>query len=141
MSDVKRVPAVEGLFADTAGGARLLGSRCDGCQTSYFPRSETCHNPDCDASRMNDAEFGPRGTLWSLAIQNYQPPPPVLSPEPYRPYAVGLVDMPGGLRVLGRIATGDPMAVEVGCEVELVIEPLARSEAGEDIVSWQFKPL
>ena len=140
-SKVQRVPAVEGLFAETAQGPRLLGSTCSSCQTSYFPRSAQCHNPDCAGSDMQPAEFGPRGTLWSYAVQNYPPPPPVVWEKPYRPYAVGLVDMPGGLRVLGRIATADPMAVEVGCEVELVLEPLARNEAGEDVISWQFKPL
>jgi uncharacterized protein len=141
MSEVRRVHAVDGLFAETPEGPRLLGSKCGGCQTSYFPRSEICHNPDCNGSDMQPASFGPHGTLWSYAIQNYPPPPPVLSPQPYKPYGVGLVDMPGGLRVLGRLSTPDPMAVEVGCRVELVLEALTRNEAGEDVISWQFKPL
>jgi len=138
-SDV--VHAVEGLFAQTAEGPRLLGSRCASCTTPYFPRSSACHNPDCDEGKIEDATFGPRGVLWSCAIQNYPPPAPVIWDEPFQPYAVGLVDMPEGLRVLGRIATGDPESLEVGGEVELVIEPLATGEGGKPIVSWQFKPL
>ncbi len=135
------VHAVEGLFAETAEGPRLLGSRCATCSTSYFPRSSACHNPDCDDSKIEDATFGPSGVLWSCAIQNYAPPPPVIWDEPFQPYAVGLVDMAEGLRVLARIATDDPEGLKVGGAVELVIEPLATGEDGKPIVSWQFKPL
>jgi hypothetical protein len=141
MTTTKRVPAVEGLFRETDDGPRLLGSRCGGCGTPYFPKDSVCHNPGCDAPAMADADFGPRGKVWSCAIQNYAPPAPVIWDEPFQPYAVGLVDMPEGLRVLGRIATGDPEGLKVGGEVELVIEPLATGEDGKPIVSWQFKPL
>ncbi len=141
MSEAERVHAAQGLFAETAQGPRLLGSKCRTCSTPYFPRSESCHNPDCSQSDLEDAAFGPHGKLWSCAIQNYPPPPPVVYDEPFAPYAVGLVDMPEGLRVLGRILTDDPQAVEVGGEVELVIEPLATSgESAQQLVSWQFKP-
>ena len=51
----KRVFVTEGLFAETAEGPRLLGSRCETCRTPYFPRSEMCHHPDCRESRMAGA--------------------------------------------------------------------------------------
>jgi uncharacterized OB-fold protein len=141
MGDSAQVNAVEGLFAKTASGPRLLGSRCATCTTPYFPRSESCHNPDCPGTDMQPAEFGPNGTLWSVALQNYPPPSPAVIPEPYSPYAVGVVDMPEGLRVLGRLETDDPEGVPVGADVELVISALGRNDAGEDVVSWQWKPL
>ena len=141
MGDAPQVNAVDGLFATTEAGPRLLGSRCETCATAYFPRSVACHNPDCAGTDMRDAKFGPRGTLWSVALQNYPPPAPAIVPEPYSPYAVGLVDLPEGLRVLGRLSTDDPQAVAVGSDVELVISPLGRNDAGEDVVSWQWKPI
>jgi len=141
MSQVEQVPSAEGLFTETPDGPRLLGSLCGGCHTPYFPSSALCHNPDCESPDMRDTHFGPRGTLFTYAIQNYAPPPPVLWDEPFTPYAVGLVDLPEGLRVLGRIFTDEPTAVAIGGEVELVIEPLCTSESGEQILSWQFKPL
>jgi len=141
MSQAERVHSAEGLFSETADGPRLLGSKCGGCDTPYFPSTAVCHNPDCDGSAMQDAHFGPRGSLFSYAIQNYPPPPPVLYDEPFVPYAVGLVDLPDGLRVLGRLFTDDPTSVEIGGEVELVIEPLTTAESGEQTLSWQFKPL
>jgi uncharacterized OB-fold protein len=137
----KRVPVAEGLFAETAEGPRLLGSRCRTCGTPYFPKSPVCHNPDCAESRVEDAAFGPRGTLWSCAIQDYPPPAPTRYDEPYKPYAMGVVDLAEGLRVLGRIAIDDPRAVEVGVDVELIVDTLCHDAEGNEVVTWKFRPL
>ena len=137
----KPVPAAENLFAETAEGPRLLGSKCSSCATPYFPRSPVCHNPDCTDSKVEDATFGPRGKLWSCAIQNYPPPPPARYNEPYSPYAIGLVDLPEGLRVLGRISTDHPEALQLGTDVELVLEELYRDENGTEVITWKFKPV
>ena len=141
MGTAKRVPVVQGLFTDGPEGARLLGSRCASCGTPYFPRSPVCHNPDCTDSKMQDAAFGPRGKLWSCAIQNYPPPPPAKYDEPYAPYALGVVDLAEGLRVMGRIHTDDPDGVNPGTEVELVLEPLCRAEDGSELITWMFRPI
>jgi uncharacterized OB-fold protein len=141
MTTSKRVPVAEGLFTETAEGPRLLGSRCAGCGTPYFPRSAVCHHPECRESKIEEASFGPRGTLWSCAIQNYPPPAPARYEEPYAPYAVGMVDMPEGLRVVARISTDDPKGVEVGAEVELVLERLYLDENGDEVITWKFRPI
>jgi uncharacterized OB-fold protein len=135
----KRIPVASGLFVEAPEGPRLVGSRCRTCSTPYFPKSAVCHNPDCKASRIEDALFGPSGTLWSVAVQDYPPPPPAKFDKPYQPYAMGVVDLDDGLRVLGRMTTGDPRSVQVGARVELVIEPLCHDEEGNEIVSWKFK--
>jgi len=141
MTTTKTVPVAEGLFTETADGPRLLGSRCASCGTPYFPRSAVCHNPECRESKIEEASFGPRGSLWSCAIQNYPPPPPARYEEPYTPYALGMVDMPEGLRVLGRISTDDPESVQVGAEVELVLERLYLDENGDQVITWKFRPV
>jgi uncharacterized OB-fold protein len=89
---------------------------------------------------MQDAEFGPHGKLISIALQNYPPPPPTVAAEPYTPYGVGLVDLPEGLRVIGRLLSDDPEQVAVGGQVELVLAPLGRDTEGQEVVSWQWKP-
>jgi hypothetical protein len=136
-----RVHAVEGLMAETADGPRLLGSKCGGCGATYFPRDSVCHNPDCDAAAMADVNFGPTGKIWSCAIQNYQPPAPVVTEEPYAPYAMGMVDLDDGLRVMTRIDIDDPMKAQVGGEVELVVGKIGADDAGNEIVSWMFRPV
>ena len=132
---------IDGLFTETPDGARLTGSRCATCRTPYFPSSPVCHNPDCTESRIDDATFGPRGTLWSLAIQDYPPPPPAKYDEPYQPYAIGLVDLDDGLRVMGRLSSKDPTSVEPGVGVELVLEPLYHEPDGTEVLTWKFKPV
>jgi uncharacterized OB-fold protein len=136
-----RVHAVEGLMTETADGLRLLGSKCGGCGATYFPRDNVCHNPDCDAAAMADVSFGPTGKIWSCAIQNYQPPAPVVTEEPYTPYAMGMVDLDDGLRVMTRIDIDDPMKVQVGGDVELVVDKIGADDAGNEIVTWMFRPV
>jgi uncharacterized OB-fold protein len=98
-----------------------------------------CHNPDCKASQIEEALFGPTGTLWSVAVQDYPPPPPAKFDKPYQPYAMGVVDLDDGLRVLGRMTSDDPRSVQVGARVELVIDALCHDDEGNEIVSWKFK--
>ncbi len=141
MSENKTIPAIEGLFVQTPQGPRLCGSRCATCKSPYFPRSEICHNPGCDASKIEDDTFGPGGVIWSYAVQNFPPPAPAKFTEPYQPYAVGMIDLDDGLRVLGRIIADDPESVPVGGRVELVIEELYRDGDGKSVVTWMFKPL
>lgn len=137
----EKIPVAGGLFAETSAGPRLLGSRCSSCSTPYFPKVSVCRNPDCGAPDIEDAEFGPSGTIWSVARQDYPPPAPVKFDEPYTPFAMGVVDMEDGLRVLGRIAVDDPTEAECGMPVELIIDTLAHDENGNELVSWKFKPV
>jgi uncharacterized OB-fold protein len=132
-------PVVEGLFTDTPDGPRLLGTRCSGCSTPYFPKAAVCRNPECAGGALEDARFGPSGTLWSYTIQHYAPPPPVKYDEPYAPYAMGMVDLDDGLRVLSRISMDDLSQIKVGATVELVVEKLHTSSDGGDVMTWKFR--
>lgn len=134
----ERIPVVEGLFSEDVDGARLLGSRCATCGTPYFPRSDHCHHPDCGETQMENAVFGPLGTLWSYSIQNYPPPAPACYDEPYRPYAVAVVDLDDGLRVVGRLVD-DASIPRIGARVELVLEPLCHHDDGSALITWMFR--
>ena len=137
----EQVPVVEGLFAATTEGPRLLGSRCSSCSTPYFPKAALCHHPECTNGETDDTEFGPTGTLWSWAIQNYPPGAPARFDEPYVPYAIGVVDLDDGLRVVGRMSVDDLDSLRAGAEVELTIEPICTDEQGRQVMSWKFRPL
>ncbi len=141
MTVAKRVPVAADLFVETPDGPRLLGSRCTTCGTPYFPKSPVCRNPKCTDSAMQEAAFGPRGTLWSYTVQHYPPPPPAKYDEPYVPYALGLVDLAEGLRVLARISTATPDDLKVGAQVELVLETLYSDQDGNDVITWKVRPV
>jgi len=137
----ERIPVATGLFAETQNGARLIGSRCATCGTPYFPKVEFCRRPECGASRIEDAGFGPDGTIWSCAIQDYPPPAPARFDKPYKPYAMAVVDLADGLRVLGQIKTDDIRGVKPDTKVTLVVDTLCHDEAGNEVVTWKFRPV
>ena len=90
---------------------------------------------------MAEAEFGPSGSIWSCAIQDFPPPSPARYDEPYQPYAMAVVDLDDGLRVLGRVVIDDPSKVEVDSRVELVLDTLCHDEDGNALTTWKFKPV
>ena len=141
MTTTRRIPVVEGAFAETADGPRLLGSRCLACRTSYFPKAPVCRNPACAEKQVEEVPLSPRGTLWSYTIQCYKPPPPARLDDPFVPYGLGLVDLPEGIRILGMISTDRPEELRVGQEVELVLETLYHNDEGDEVITWKFRPL
>lgn len=135
----EKVPCVPGLFSEEGGVARVHGSRCAGCGTPYFPRSAACHNPDCTDSRMEDCSFGGAGKLWSFSVADFPPPPPHKYDKPFVPYAIGVVDLDCGLRMIGQMVD-QPASLKVDARVELVIDTLYH-EDGKAFTSWKFRQL
>jgi uncharacterized OB-fold protein len=131
-------PAIEGWF--TVGDApALLGSRCAECSTVYFPPvAGFCRNPACDGEGFETAELSRRGTVWSYTDAHYQPPAPyVPRGDAHVPFALAAVELPEGLVVLGQVADGFGVAdLEVGAEVELVVEELCPGE-----LIWRWRPV
>jgi uncharacterized OB-fold protein len=134
-------PAIDGLFEDGPNGMQLFGSQCSSCGVPSFPRSDRCKNPDCGDPVVVEAAFGGQGTLWSFAIDHYPPPAPVLHTEPFVPFAVGLVDLDDGLRLLGRIQIQDFSRLRPGMKVNLVSGPIGRDEQGVERMAWTFAPV
>ena len=135
----QRVPCVDGLFSEIDGVATLHGCRCTTCGTPYFPRSEACHNPDCTQSAMEDCDFSGRGVLWSYSVADFPPPPPHKFDKPFTPYAMGVVDLECGLRLIGQMVD-KAEDVNVGADVALVIDTLYH-EDNNAYTSWKFKQL
>ncbi|NMG77032.1 Zn-ribbon domain-containing OB-fold protein [Aromatoleum diolicum] len=133
-----REPCVAGLFSDE-GGASLHGARCTTCNTPYFPKVAHCRNPDCAESKIEPCSFGGEGVLWSYSVADFPPPPPHRYDKPFVPYAIGVVDLDSGLRVVGQM-TDAVEAMRVGARVRLVIEPVHQEE-GKAFTSWKFKLL
>lgn len=139
MTGTTRIPVVEGVFADTADGPRLVGTRCNACGTPTFPRSPVCRNPACESHDVRDLLLGPTGELWSFTIQHYKPPAPMRFDDPFKPYGIGLVDLPEGLRILSMMSAPDPAELKIGMQMELVIEPLYHDDDGNAVVTWKFR--
>jgi hypothetical protein len=80
------------------------------------------------------------GTIYSFTVQYYPPPPPFNVADPFVPYAIGLVELPEGIRVLGMVETDDPEGLKVGATVDLKLAKLGVDETGRDMVTWRFRP-
>ena len=135
-------PAIEGWFTDSSEPT-LLGSRCDGCSTVFFPPTEGfCRNPGCDGESFTQVPLSRHGRVWSYTDAQYQPPPPYIAPtEPFEPFALAAVELAEGMVVLGQVAAGYGVGdLSVGAEVELVVETLYTDDTGERSI-WRWKPV
>ena len=137
-----RVPIAEGLFTWPAQQPALLASRCRACGIASFPVAQSCMA--CSGQDVAVEELPGRGTLWTWTIQQFMPKSPYNSgetPETFRPYGVGYLELPGGVRVEGRLTENDPAKLEVGMEMEVVFDTWRTEANGDEVVSFFFKPV
>jgi len=139
----QRIPAVEGWFTLDAARPALLGTRCKACGTMFFPREESfCRNPACSSTEFEELELSRRGRLWSYTNNAYPPPAPYVSPsDPYEPFAIAAVELEREkMVVLGQVVAGVSVEdLEVGMEMELVLDRLSEDESHEYVV-WKWRP-
>lgn len=131
-------PVTPGLFEQGAPPA-LLGSRCEGCATHYFPRTASCRNPACKSPALVEVRLSPKGKLYSYTVQRYRPPAP-FAMEPWAPYALGLVELPEGVRVLSMLTGVGLDDIRINMPVELVTEALYQDENGQPVLTYKFAP-
>jgi uncharacterized OB-fold protein len=115
-------------------GPRLLAARCGSCGKHHFPAGETC--PYCSADGCRVEAIGARGTLYVHTVVNARPPG-------YRgplPYGFGVVELDEGLRVVTRLAEASLDVLRAGLAVELEVAPLFTNDAGDDVLSFAYRP-
>jgi uncharacterized protein len=124
------IPVREGIFAEDAKGAKLLGNKCRSCGQLFFPKAHFCFN--CFGKSMENIVLSRRGKLYSYTIghmpsTHFQPP-----------YAVGFVDMPEGVRVFAPLKMMKGKPFKIGTDMEVVIEELWR-EDDIQVIGYKFK--
>ena len=137
-----RVAIAEGLFTWPSDNPALLCSRCNNCGVANFPASGSCMA--CSSRAVSIEELPRRGTLWTWTIQQFMPKPPYNSGETmetFTPYGVGYVELPGGIRVEGRLTQNDPAKLRIGMDMEVVFDTYRTDENGDEVVSFFFKPV
>jgi len=137
----KQVPVMEGLFTWPADKPKLIANKCKSCNAIYFPTTFRCANPDCRGQELEEIQLPTKGKLWSYTIDYYPLPPPYKSPKEFKPFGVGEVEFPGGMRIAGQITDCDPEKdLKIDMDMELVFEKLYDDDEGNEIIGWKFKP-
>jgi len=135
----KRIPIQEGLFTWPSDNPALLGSRCQQCGIADFPVKTNCMA--CGSEDVKTEELPRKGTLWSWTIQSFMPKSPYNSdetPETFRPYGVGYVELPGAICVETRLLENTAEQLTIGMDMEVVFE-VFRHQDGNEIINFAFK--
>lgn len=136
----KRVAIRDGLLTeplDDLAKVRLQGSRCRHCNEVTLGKNRIC--PNCGGSDLEAVALSDAGELWTYTVVRFKPPGDYRGPEPFRPFCVGLVELPDGLRVVSPIE-GDVDAVEIGMPLRLKVSVHHAGAGGEDVVAFAFAP-
>ncbi len=112
-------PAAEPFWAATRE-QRLVLQWCAACERPiHFPR-EAC--PRCLGTELAFRPASGLGTVYAVSVMP-KPANPTMAGR--TPYAVALVDLDEGVRLLTNVVAGDPDSVRVGQRVQVAWEPLA----------------
>jgi uncharacterized OB-fold protein len=139
----ERVPAIEGWFSMDEREPHLVGLHDAASGTYFFPKDVAlCRAPGFADAVLEEVALSRRGRLWSWTTNHYAPPEPYVSPDPFVPYTVAAVELAvERMVVLGQLAPGvDPAALEVGMEMELVLDVLFEDAERQHVV-WKWRPV
>lgn len=100
-------------FWRAAREGRFLIMHCRACDRPYFYPRRYC--PRCWSDETEWREASGRGTVYTYSIVGQNPAPPF---DGWCPYAVVLVDLEEGVRVMSRVEGVAPEAVKIGLPVQ-----------------------
>jgi uncharacterized OB-fold protein len=107
-------------FWDAARRHELLIQRCRDCGASQFLPQSCCRA--CLSQRIQWVAASGKGKIYSYTIV-HRPPTPKFQEDV--PYAVALVELDEGVRMMSNIVGIGPQDVRVGMAVEVVFEGIS----------------
>lgn len=126
----------DGLLTDEQS-PRLIGGRDRDTGRIVFPMP-VGH----DAGRFDPVPLGREGRIWSWTVQRFAPKsPPYLGNEPFEPFAMGYVELPGEVIVETRLTGFAFDALACDLPVRLTTIPLGTASDGTMINTYAFEPV
>ncbi len=109
---------------------RLTGTRCDTCDTTYFPPRQLC--PECRREGdVEEQELNGTGTVVTYTTV-HEPSPEY---EGDSPYSLAIVELDEGPRVTAQIVDDE---IQVGDEVEACFRRMGEG-GGDGVIYYGFK--
>ena len=136
--DKKRIPVEEGLFVEPASSDErpfLIGNKCRECGLTAFPKTPVC--PRCmKQGTMEEAQFEGKGTLDSFSIVQ------AALPGFKAPSIQAYINLENGPKIWSLITGCEPTedSLDLGMDMEMVIDKVREDEEGNELISYQFKP-
>ncbi len=132
------VPVREGFFhvpESSEDKPFLIGSKCTICGYTCFPKKSVCVRCRRDDT-MKEIKLGPYGVLETFTVMQVGPsdfPPP---------YLMGYVRTKEGAVVFTLITGCEARddALEIGQEMELIIDKIKKNRQGNNLIGWKFRP-
>ncbi|BBZ15566.1 Zn-ribbon domain-containing OB-fold protein [Mycobacterium branderi] len=130
----------EGLFRIQGGRAVLLGSKRRSSGAVRFP----AERPELfdDTDDIIAIELSTQGTLFTFTTQEFAPPLPYKgdrSPERFKPYVVGYVELPEGVLVESLIVGSRPEDLRIGQPMTSTTTTLDTTD-GQSFLTFAFTP-
>ncbi len=114
--------------------AYLIGTECQDCGMTFSSKRYYCGS--CTSGNMKEIALSNRGKLDTYTISRMTPPGSVMQ----APYALGVISLPGGARITAVLTECDFETLDIGMDMELVVEKVKEDERGNDIISFKFRP-
>jgi uncharacterized OB-fold protein len=133
---VNRTSIEPGLFRlGDDGSLTLVGGFSPTSGLYHFPILDTC--PYSGATDVEPRDLSRTGTLFGWTSVSV-PPPGYLGQVPY---GFGIVELPEGLRVIGRLTETDVAALRFGRPMRVVADVLHTGDDGTEVVTWAWEPV
>jgi uncharacterized OB-fold protein len=114
----------------------LCGTLCRSCGETTLCANTIC--PACGGDEVEHKPLSREGVLWTYTMVRHRPPGNYQMPEPFKPFAMGLVDLPDGLKVLSRVEV-EQDDIRIGMPLKFHPFVLRRDEAGAEVVAFDFQ--
>ena len=102
-------------FVSSLEENKIMTTQCSKCGKLSYPPSTDCNH--CMSSEANWIELDPEGSLMAFSNVFYGPK----GFETETPYSIGVIRLPNGLRIFGRINNKIPAdTIQVGMQLQAV---------------------
>ena len=137
-SEKKAVSLMPDLLVITSSArenGHLVGSKCRMCGETFFPKRHHCAR--CTSADVDEIRLGRKGSIFTYTISRATPPGSIMK----APYGIAQIQLPEGTMITAVLAECNLETLSIGQEAELVVEKVKEDEAGNDVMSFKFKPL